>query len=391
MLIQGDFNGSWLIMRVPDWEHPSEAEHKALLEAGWLLEEERNEDGELVWSEEAEKYLVDNYPWRNLLRAPTIKRLVAALGPIENAYCYPYRVYNCHECSGSGRALQGGMRGYVYTEDDFRDDPDFYEDMMGGRYDGTCQSCGGSGTFKDPAITGQKFEIYSDEWLKWVKDHKLTCQETVFDHDGKKHRPRDEELSEKVGYDAYLGRVNNAFMSHGTGATAEEAIENAKAEFARRVESGHFTEIHSTYRVEEQGGWHWDVGYWQYQRTLKAWREAGKLTKDEMYNWVHFSNRYYMVEHDTWTQELEDEWVAKTHERIIGKRFAAYGSNTYYRPKKTNHQRCSHQECIPSNEPQWAVKLHNEMEAQTIKHERQARADRETAWGEAGVPLHERY
>lgn len=399
MYIQGDFNGSWLIMKRPDWEEPSQEEFDCLREAGWVkcdLETYMNQEiSKETVDMEIAKYWVDAYPYNKIMRAPKFNALVEALCKRELAYVYPYRTFRCRECDGTGRGLQGGMRGYAYTQEDFDDDPYLYEDMMNGRYDGECVSCKGAGEHKHPALTGSEFIVGDEEYYLWLKEHKKNCVETVFDYNGEKQIAHDVELSEMLGYNARWQKVMWAFMSSGTGATPEEAQAQAEANFKARCEKYHYREINSTYRVEEQLGCKWNVESWQFKRTLDAWREAGKLTKDEMYNWTHIDyhmeNEYEHVQYDTWTQELEDEWLAKSHDRIIGMRFMAYGSNSYYRPQKTSQKGCSHEECIKHNEPQWAVRLFYAMKAQTIRDERQARQDRETFWGESGTPLHERY
>jgi len=50
----------------------------------------------------------------------------------------------CHECSGNGRGLIEGLRGLDVTET-CQEDPDFYYDYVGGRYDTNCYECSGSG------------------------------------------------------------------------------------------------------------------------------------------------------------------------------------------------------------------------------------------------------
>jgi hypothetical protein len=61
----------------------------------------------------------------------------------------------CPECQGEGTHLIEGLRGADVT-DDIREDPDFAEDYMGGKYDTVCTKCKGQRVVKEyvPDISG---------------------------------------------------------------------------------------------------------------------------------------------------------------------------------------------------------------------------------------------
>jgi hypothetical protein len=54
----------------------------------------------------------------------------------------------CGTCEGHGRALKSSLRGAVYTQSDFEEDPDLRDhvrDVQRGVYDDMCEECRGSG------------------------------------------------------------------------------------------------------------------------------------------------------------------------------------------------------------------------------------------------------
>lgn len=54
----------------------------------------------------------------------------------------------CSVCEGEGSAPSPGLRGHVYTSEDFERDPDlrgFLRDMNRGVYNVSCEGCSGSG------------------------------------------------------------------------------------------------------------------------------------------------------------------------------------------------------------------------------------------------------
>lgn len=50
----------------------------------------------------------------------------------------------CGICEGSGSMVNPSIDAGGLTSDDFYDDPDFYDDYMGGTYDVTCSGCNGN-------------------------------------------------------------------------------------------------------------------------------------------------------------------------------------------------------------------------------------------------------
>ncbi len=72
----------------------------------------------------------------------------------------------CSRCRGEGTL--GGYPG-VYSEEDFVEDPDFYEDYMNHRR--TCEDCGGPGKVRvfdeeaaGPELTAEYQEYERDSW-----------------------------------------------------------------------------------------------------------------------------------------------------------------------------------------------------------------------------------
>ena len=139
-----------------------------------------------------------------------------------------------------------------------------------------------------------------------------------------------------------------------------------------------------TMRLEEQAKYKWSVDTWQIERAIKNWKEKGIL---------HLSGTptYHAREEIEWTQEREEKWLFDVAERIKGNRWVAYGQCRYETPVETKINNCSHRECIPSDDPIWAVKLFYAMVRQNNDDEREREADRQTYWNESGTPLHERY
>lgn len=67
----------------------------------------------------------------------------------------------CDRCHGEGTL--GGYPG-VYTQDDFADDPDFYEDYMNHRR--PCEDCMGSGKVKELTVEARE----RPEVQEWLRD-----------------------------------------------------------------------------------------------------------------------------------------------------------------------------------------------------------------------------
>jgi hypothetical protein len=49
----------------------------------------------------------------------------------------------CQTCRGNGKHVNPAIDGNGLTQEDFDEDPDFREDYFSGRYDVTCEECGG--------------------------------------------------------------------------------------------------------------------------------------------------------------------------------------------------------------------------------------------------------
>jgi hypothetical protein len=63
----------------------------------------------------------------------------------ENEVTLPSCWEICDHCRGEGRS--SAYLG-AFTRDELDDDPEFFEDYRAGRYDRTCEECGGSGKVK---------------------------------------------------------------------------------------------------------------------------------------------------------------------------------------------------------------------------------------------------
>jgi hypothetical protein len=56
----------------------------------------------------------------------------------------------CPTCDGKGTHVNPSIDAGGITGSDMADDPEFFEDYMGGRYDVTCSQCGGRTTVPTP-------------------------------------------------------------------------------------------------------------------------------------------------------------------------------------------------------------------------------------------------
>ena len=188
-ILSGEYGGKRFLMEIPDWEYTSEQEFEVLKRCAVFEHDATFED----WTEngagltkEGEKYWCDVWPRSKIRNLTMFGELLEELGKIEKAYCYPWRDFTCGECNGTGRGLQGGMRGAVYTQADFDEDPDFEERYFGGYYDGECCNCGGKGYFREHQIQ-HDFDIYGDSrnyrgranegenYDDWIIEHRKVC------------------------------------------------------------------------------------------------------------------------------------------------------------------------------------------------------------------------
>jgi hypothetical protein len=235
----------------------------------------------------------------------------------------------------------------------------------------------------------------SIKYMAWLKEHReVCCLPYVFDYNGKKHRRPDKELTEKMqksrGDDTewVYRRVTSAFMASGEGATEKEARESCEARFAANVEKNHLGNASMTMRLEENATYKWSIDAWQTQKALTAWREGSGEFK------LTYTPCFMTVEAE-WSAEKEAEVLKDLHEKIIVKRWTAYGSCSYDSPQQTMYSRFmqtgSHEECRPAQEPQWAVSLFYDMERADEEDARQRQADRELYWAESGTPYSDRY
>lgn len=65
---------------------------------------------------------------------------------------YENQTYNlepvqCSRCNGSGKHLYGSLEGHAFSSDELQEDPGFFEDMMQGIYDVSCENCEGYGYY----------------------------------------------------------------------------------------------------------------------------------------------------------------------------------------------------------------------------------------------------
>lgn len=96
---------------------------------------------------------------------------------------------------------------------------------------------------------------------------------------------------------------------------------------------------------------------------------------------IQFEVNYDSIKYTEFLKRMREELphgeMPKTYH---GKR--AWNRKTQYGTYERN---------IPCGEPQWVVDLYHDYHDNISENERQAEADRQTMWGEMGVPLHERY
>lgn len=72
----------------------------------------------------------------------------------------PYKWHICGSCRGDGKS--SAYLG-AFTAEDMREDPDFAEEYMAGRYDRTCEECNGAGKVALVDRRGCKPELLA-EW-----------------------------------------------------------------------------------------------------------------------------------------------------------------------------------------------------------------------------------
>jgi hypothetical protein len=70
----------------------------------------------------------------------------------------------CGRCRG-----EGVLHGYpgVYTQDDFYEDPDFFDDYR--EYTRTCEDCGGLRVLDEPDLE-RASEATKQHWAEWTQD-----------------------------------------------------------------------------------------------------------------------------------------------------------------------------------------------------------------------------
>jgi len=391
------------VISLPDWEDMSETEWEMLDRAGYWLPDttyEMWENGEDVATQETLDHYIDLYVGN---RGDVSKIMNHGLFDLlfnilkENELACDFRIQRttCGECNGSARGLQGGMRGYCYTDEDrYEMGEDDWNRMMTGGYDGPCKGCGAKGYHETVGIT-HAFEVNHDsiKYTEWLKNHKPVCEKPfVYDYRGKAHRRPDAEITEKMQKvhgdqrEWVTKRASNLFNASGNGSTEQEAREMCEARFAANVEKYHFTNPSMTMRLEEESTYKWSIESWQVKKALKAWREGSGEFK------LTYTPCFMTVVAD-WSEEKEIEVLHDLHEQIIVKRWTAYGSCSYDYPEETKYSTCNddHCECIPAQEPAWAVRLYYEMLREQDDEESQARADQELYWAESGTPYNERY
>lgn len=68
----------------------------------------------------------------------------------------PYKWVVCDLCEGKSTVVNPSIDCCGLTAEDFRDDPDFADDYIGGCYDITCPRCGGRSTIPQPIGRNRK-------------------------------------------------------------------------------------------------------------------------------------------------------------------------------------------------------------------------------------------
>jgi RecJ-like exonuclease len=107
----------------------------------------------------------------------TIKVTLYLEGDIEEDVIFPAKMEVCSECEGTGYTLCDGMKGHVYSAEEFNDTFDD-EDRAhyftrGGKYDQVCQECKGKNVV--PVIDEQSLssEQKAQFARQWVSAHLL--------------------------------------------------------------------------------------------------------------------------------------------------------------------------------------------------------------------------
>lgn len=92
---------------------------------------------------------------------------------------YENQTYNlepvqCSRCNGSGKHLYGSLEGHAFSSDELQEDQDFFEDMMQGIYDVSCENCEGYGYYLELCKINSDCLLWKHvkEIEKWNKEEK---------------------------------------------------------------------------------------------------------------------------------------------------------------------------------------------------------------------------
>lgn len=92
----------------------------------------------------------------------------------------------CPSCDGEGTELRGGLKGAVFTSEDFAEDPEFAENYFGGRYDVACSECKGRNVVDDLNVE----ELWDKLTPQQQEDRQRYCDD--------ESAAREEEYGERI-------------------------------------------------------------------------------------------------------------------------------------------------------------------------------------------------